>query len=209
MKDRQDGEIAQEAAIAILIAVILISLAGYSLFIAPGNALGISARAGMTRATDRLVTAGDLTGYADGTGMLGPVRVDNPSPAPGRLGAVLVPIRLASLRLSWEAGTGADIGNATVIFSGPGGDETLRGSSGPVLRKPAWAIVRKGSVLPGQSGNGDNLLEPNEIFVLFAYPSQPLPPGAGFTIRVLVPGENPFVVSRRVPDSISSTMDLG
>jgi hypothetical protein len=196
-------------AVAILILVIILSLVMYTAFIATGYASGISARAGMARATDQLVLNGDMTGYADLSGTLGPARVSNPSPSPERLGAVLVPIRLASVRLMWERGTGANLGNATVTFTSPAGTETLPGSSGPVLVKPAWAIVQKGSILPGRTDNGNELLEPNEVFVLFIYPSHPLPPKTPFLVQVRIPDQNPFTVIRMVPDPVMPAMDLG
>ncbi|MDD1685178.1 MAG: flagellin [Methanoregula sp.] len=203
----EDGSTA--ATVALLILVILLSLVMYTAFIATGYASGITARAGMARATDQLVLNGDMTGYADLSGTIGPARVSNPRPSPEQLGAVLVPIRLASVRLMWEQGTGARLGNATVTFTSPAGTETLTGSSGPVLVKPAWAIVQKGSLLPGQTDNGNELLEPDEVFVLFVYPSHSLPPKTPFTVQVRIPDQNPFTVSRRVPDPVTAEMDLG
>src|SRR5512138_3168375 len=100
--------------VALLIAVILFSLALYALFIPAGFDAGLSARAGMARATDAVIPDGGLTGFADSSGRIGPVPVENPLPQPSRLGGVLVPLRLASIRLSWQTGTGADLGNATV-----------------------------------------------------------------------------------------------
>jgi hypothetical protein len=203
----EDGSL--ELAVALLLLIILLSLVMYTAFISTGYASGMSARAGMARATDMLVLNGNMIGYADQSGTLGQVRVDNPHPFPGRLGAVRVPVRLASLRLTWEPGTGASLGNATVIFTTPAGSETLPGSSGPVLEKPAWAIIQKGSTLPGQSGNGNDLLEPNEVFVLFIYPSAPLPPGTPFRVEIRIPDQNPMVVARVVPDPVTPVMDLG
>ncbi len=195
--------------VALLIAVILSSLVMYSLFISTGYASGKAAWAGTARITDMLVLNGDVTGYADLSGTLGTVRVDNPSPSPDKLGAVQVPVKLASLRLAWEEGTGANLGNATVLFTGPAGTETLTGSSGPVLGRSSWAIIRKGSFLPGQTGNGNNLLEPNEVFILFIYPQSPLPKKTPFTVEIRIPDRNPFRVSRVVPDPVTPVMDLG
>jgi hypothetical protein len=194
---------------ALLILVILLSLVMYTAFISPSYASGRTARAGMTRITDTLVTDGDITGYADLSGTLGPVRVDNPHPSPSELGALRIPLRLASVRLVWERGSGADLGNATVTVSGPQGTETLPRSTRPVLVKPAWTIVRKGSTLPGQTDNGDELLEPNEVFVLFLYPSAPLPPKTLVTITIGVPGRDAVTFSRVVPERVIPVMDLG
>jgi len=189
--------------------VILFSLVMYSLFIPTGYDSGMTARAGMARITDMLVLNGDVTGYADLSGTLGTVRVNNPVSNPDKLGAVRVPVRLASVRLGWEEGTGADLGTATVLFTGPAGTETLTGSSGPVLERSSWAIIQKGSILPGQTGNGNNLLEPNEVFVLFIYPHSPLPPKTPFTVEIRIPDQSPIKVARVVPDPVTPVMDLG
>jgi len=181
----------------------------YTAFISLGYASGQSAHASMARTTDMLVLNGDMIGYSDLSGMLGQVRVNNPHPSPQKLGAVRIPVKLASIRIAWEQGTGANLGNATVIFTSPAGTETLTGSSGPVLEKPAWAIVQKGSTLPGQTGNGNDLLEPNEVFVLFIYPHSPLPQKTPFTVEIRIPDQSPMKVARVVPDPVTPVMDLG
>lgn len=203
----EDGSLGIQ--VALLILIIVLSLVMYTVFVPTGYMSGLKARAGMNRATDAVVADGDLTGFADRSGTLGMARVENRHPAEGALGAVQVPLRLASVRLSWVTGTGADLGNATVSFTGPGGTEILSRSVSPVLEKPAWAIVRKGSTLPGQAGNGNDLLEPNEVFVLFVYPSAPLPPGTPFSIRIEIPDEDPVTLSRVVPDPVLPSMNLG
>jgi hypothetical protein len=195
--------------LALLIFVSILSLVMYTVFITPSYHSGKTARAGMTRITDTVIAEGDLTGYADLSGMLGPARVENPHPSPSSLGGVLIPLRLDSVRLSWETGTGADLGNATVVFTSPAGSEPLPRSQRPVLVKPAWAVVQKGSTLPGQADNGNDLLEPNERFVLFIYPSAPLPPKTRFTIQVSIPDEKPVTFSSIVPDPVIPVMDLG
>lgn len=195
--------------IILLTLVILFSLGMYSLFIPTGYDSGMTARAGMARITDMLVLNGDVTGYADLSGTLGTVRVNNAISNPDKLGAVRVPVRLASVRLGWEEGTGADLGNATVLFTGPAGTEILTGSSGPVLERSSWAIIQKGSILPGQTGNGNNLLEPNEVFILFIYPHSPLPQKTPFTVEIRIPDQSPMKVARVVPDPVTPVMDLG
>jgi hypothetical protein len=209
MKQRPAAEDGSTSTIiALLFLVMILSLVMYTVFITPSFTSGKMARAGMTRITDAVVPDGGITGYSDLSGTLGPARVQNPRPSKSALGAVLVPLRLASVRLSWETGTGADLGNATVTFTGPSGTEILPRSSQPVLVKPAWAIVRKGSTLPGQTGNGNDLLEPNERFILFIYPSAPLSPKTPFTVHISIPDENPLILSRVVPDPVTPVMDL-
>jgi hypothetical protein len=195
--------------IILLILVILLSLVMYTAFISPSYAFGQDAGAGMKRVADNLVVNDAIAGYADQSGMLGQVQVDNPRPTPSSLGAILLKIQLKSVRLIWQTGTGVDLSRAVVTFTGPAGTETLPGTTRAVLVKPCWKIAEKGSILPGQDDNGNDLLEPNEVFVLFIYPSVPLPPGTPFTLVVDVPEETPLVVSRVVPDPVTPVMDLG
>lgn len=193
----------------LLLLVIMLTLVMYTIFISLSYASGQASSAGMKRVTDTMVVSDAVVGYADQTGMLGQVRVDNPRPQPTSLGAVRVRIQLQSVRLMWQTGTGVDLGRATVMVTSPAGTETLPRTTQPVVGKPSWKIVEKGSILPGQNDNGNDLLEPNEVFVLFIYPSAPLPPKTPFTLRVDVPDENPLIISRVVPDPVTPVMDLG
>jgi hypothetical protein len=195
--------------IAVLILVILFSLIMYTSFISLGFASGRTAAAGMTRIMDNPVPDGDVIGYADLSGTLGLAVVENLRPSPSELGAVQLRLKLSSVRMMWEQGTGADLGNATVTFTSPTGTKTLPKSTRPVLQKPGWKIVQKGSTLPGQTANSNELLEPNEVFVLFVYPSAPLPRNTPFTIRITIPDQNPVTIIRMVPDPVTPVMDLG
>ena len=55
----------------------------------------------------------------------------------------------------------------------------------------------------------DNILEPNEAFVLFVYPSTPLPPSTPFTVTISMPEENALMVNRTVPVQVKPVMNLG
>jgi hypothetical protein len=195
--------------IALLILVIILSLVMYTTFILPGYTSGKESYSGMKRVTDKLVVEGAVAGYADPSGLPGQVTVGNPRPAPTSLGAVRIKVRLQSVRMMWQTGTGVDLSSATVTITSPAGKETLPRTTQAVMKKPSWKIVEKGSILPGHDDNGNDLLEPNEFFVLFICPSVPLPPGTPFTIIIEIPDENALAISRIVPDPVIPVMDLG
>jgi hypothetical protein len=209
MKRQPAAENGYTGTLIVLISlVILLSLVMYTAFISTGYASGRQAYAGMKRVTDNLVVSDTVTGYADQSGMLGQIRVDNPRPHPNDLGAVRVKIRLDSVRMMWQNDTGVDLSRATVTFTSPAGTETLPGTTLAILKKPCWKIVEKGSILPGHDADSDDLLEPNEVFILFIYPSAPLHAKTPFSLRIEFTDENPLTVSRVVPDPVIPVMDL-
>jgi|GEM_PF-2318539 len=188
---------------------ILLSLAMFSWFILPGYSSGQRAYSGLNQLADSPVIASNVTGYADLSGILGQVQVTNPAPSPNKLGAVVMKIQLDSLRYVWKPGAGIDLDKSTVIFASPAGREVVPRNSGLPMKKPGWAIVRKESTIPYQGADQDNILEPNEAFVLFVYPSTPLSPSTPFTVTISMPEENALMVNRTVPVQVKPVMNLG
>lgn len=188
---------------------ILLSLAMYSLFVFPGFSSGQKAFSGLNQLADSPVIASNITGYADIPGFLGPVQVTNAVPDPGMLGAVLMTVQLDSLRYVWKPGSGIDLDKSTVLFVSPKGREVVPKNNGQPMQKPGWTIVRKGSTIPYQNADQDNILEPNEAFVLFVYPSVSLPPSTPFTITINMPQEDALIVNRTVPAYVRPVMNLG
>lgn len=195
--------------IALMGAVIIFSLLMYSLLIYPSYFSGKTANAGFMRVSDNPVLASDVTGYADLSGRLGSVTVANSLPAPSRLGAVGMTIRLDSIRMMRQAGTGVDLDQTQVIFDTPSGSETLRKNSAVPFTKPGWMIVSKGSTLPNGQANANDILEPNEAFGIFVYPRTPLSYGTPFSVVIRMPNENVLTVNRTVPAHITPVMNLG
>jgi hypothetical protein len=189
--------------------VILLSLAMFSLFIFPGYSGGQRAYSGLNQLADSPVIASNVTGYADISGSLGPVQVTNPAPSPDKLGAVLMKVQLDSLRYIWKPGAGVDLDKSTVVFASQSGREVIPRNSGLPMKKPGWAIVQKGSTMPYLGADQDNILEPNEAFVLFVYPSSPLPPSTPFTVTINMPEETALTLNRTVPLKIKPVMNLG
>jgi hypothetical protein len=195
--------------IALIGVVIIFSFMIFSLMIYPSYYSGKTAYAGLQRVTDSPVLAAEVTGYADLSGRLGSITVANPRPAPSRLGAVSMTIRLDSYRMMWQSGTGVDLDQTQVIFATPSGSETLTKNSALPFTKPGWMIDRKGSTLPYGQANANDILEPNEVFGIFVYPRTPLPPGTPFSVTIVMPDENVLTVNRIVPAHITPVMDLG
>ncbi|MFH0968240.1 MAG: hypothetical protein V1862_11215 [Methanobacteriota archaeon] len=195
--------------IGLLAVLILFSLLMFSLFIHPSYFSGQTAYSGFQRTSDNPVLASSVYGYADLSGTLGSVTVVNPHPSSTRLGAVSMKIQLASLRLGWQTGTGVDLDQTKVIFVSPSGSEILTRNSVPPFKKPCWAIVTKGSILPYGQANANDILEPNEAFGIFIYPTTSLSPGTPFSIIVKMPDENVLTVNRTVPAHITTVMNLG
>jgi hypothetical protein len=188
---------------------ILLSLAMFSLFILPGYSSGQKAYSGLNQLADLPVIASNITGYADISGPLGGVQVTNPAPDPDKLGAVLMKVQLDSLRYVWKPGAGVDLDKSTVVFVSPSGREVIPGNSAQPMKKPGWVIVQKGSTIPYQGADQDNILEPNEAFVLFVYPSIPLPPSTPFTVTISMPEQDALTVNRTVPVKVKPVMNLG
>jgi hypothetical protein len=194
--------------VPVLVGVLLLSLVLYAFVIPPGYHVGQDTYTSYKILTDRLVLSGSPTGFAD----LKTVPDNNPkSPAPtGYTGmnAVRLNIRLASVRLNWETGTGDDLSQATVIITTPKGNETIPRQSASPFPRPGWIIVSKKGLLPGIHANNNDLLEPNEVFSIDVSPTENLPPGTPFTITIALPNVEPIVVKRVVPSPIQPVMTL-
>jgi len=194
--------------IAVFVAVVIVSLAMFTLMINPSYYTGETAHASLKVLTDNLALAGHVTGYADipltaDTGV-----VSSPQTRPG-LTMARMNLRLATLRLNWEPGTGDDLSRATIGIVTPEGSERLpRRTAAPFVR-PGWTITRKAGVLPGTDADTDEILEPNEEFSIAVSPSVNLEPGTPFSVVISIPGVQPFTVDRTVPGPLSPVMDLG
>jgi hypothetical protein len=194
--------------IAVLVAVLLVSLAMFSLLINPSYYTGETAPSSLKVLTDNLALAGHIAGYADmprtaNTGIL-----SSPQTRPG-LSMARLNLRLATLRLNWDPGTGDDLSRATIVFVTPEGSESLpRRTAAPFVR-PGWTITRKSGLLPGTNADADEILEPNEEFSIAVSPSANLEAGTPFTVIISIPDVQLFTINRTVPRPLSPVMDLG
>lgn len=195
--------------IALIAAVILISLAMFTLLIHPSYYTGETAYSSMRVLTDDLALAGHVMGYADIQGPAVKAHVlQSPQTRPG-LTMARLNLRLATLRMNWEPGTGDDLSRATVLLITPEESEYLpRRTSSPFAR-PGWTISRKGGRLPGTTADADEILEPNEEFSIVVSPSVNLQPGTPFSVIISIPDVRPFTLNRTVPLALGPVMDLG
>jgi hypothetical protein len=194
--------------IPLLVGVILLSLALYTLVISPSYVSGQDSYSSLKTLTDSLALSGAVTGYAD----LKAVPDNNPQhPAPAGytgMNGVRLNLKLASLRLNWETGTGDDLSQATVIVTTPKGSETIPRQYASPFPRPGWSIVSKKGLLPGTNADSDDILEPNEVFSIVVIPSENLPAGTPFTMTISIPNVQPFTIERGVPTTIRPVMNL-
>lgn len=192
----------------ILLTIILVTLAVFTLLVYPSFSSGASSYSSFLGATDNPVLVGSVNGYADNTGVLGNIPVENPSPDPQRLGAVQMTIRLDSVSLILDKSSGVNLDRSTVTFVSPNGREQLRMVSNRPMRKPGWTIASKSGTLPYQSADADNILEPNEQFSLFVYPSHALPPQTQFSVIVDFADGKEIQVNGIVPAPVTPVMNF-
>lgn len=128
-----------------------------------------------------------------------------PRPDPCLLGSVQVTVAL------FIGDTGAiDMDRLAVAWSSGGPAEPLQKSDRAPLVCPNWTIVKKYNMLPGQTADEDNLLEPNEQFLIQACPSQAVAPYQSFTLTLHPEGTAvPLPLTRMVPAKVQPVMDLG
>jgi hypothetical protein len=192
----------------ILLVVILATLTAFTLLVSPSFSSGTSAYSWFQGSADTMVLTGGMTGYADNSGLLGLVTVVNPSPNPTELGAVQIKLRLDSVRLIIDPSSGVDLDKSTVTFGYPRVSEQLHETSVFPMRKPGWTIAAKSGTLPYQSADADNILEPNEEFTLFVYPSDALPPKTPFAVTVAFANAKEIQVSGLVPAPVAPAMNF-
>jgi len=207
-RDRSESGYMQHF-ILLMSAVIILSLALFTLVIPPSYTSGAVAFSSVKVPTANLAIIGPVTAYADMPGMPENTElVPSPQSRSG-MSTVQVNIQLATLLMNWEPGTGDDFSQATVVMVTPGGSETLPRRTTPPLSRPGWSIVNKSGVLPGTTANANDLLEPNEQFTLIVSPQANLPAGTPFFITIRIPGVQPLTIGRSVPVPLRPVMDLG
>lgn len=160
------------------------------------------------RIPDNSVNIEYVTGYAADLNTINDVEVTNPSPDSQNLGAVSFRMSLDSYRTLGTRDMSVDLDKTIMTFTGKYGSETLLQQSGVSLTKPGWTIMKKTGILPFQSNDQDNILEPYESFKILVLPSTPLPPMSRFLILLQMPDNRQVFFSRVVPETITPIMSL-
>jgi len=84
---------------------------------------------------------------------------------------------------------GIDMDKTTVGWVTGGQNEIIKKTSPSTLICPNWTISQKLNMLPGKSANADDILDPNEQFVLFICPSAGLAPNAQAILTIAPAGD--------------------
>lgn len=152
---------------------------------------------------DALITDGDVYGFADNGGPYEGVTVAEGPTHPEMMGAVSLSLRL----IGGEMG-GVDMETADVRISAPEHVEVLRYSGNMPLQRPNWTVASRSHVNAGEQADNDLIIEPGEIFTILLYPAEGLSPETVFSIEIHSGKGMPFTITRRVPGTIKTVMDL-
>lgn len=154
---------------------------------------------------DHLEYVGSVFGFPAVSKTHGNADVKFTHPDPGKLGAVRMMISL------FMGSTGAiDMDRVVVRWADRGSYEPIGQTSSRPLICPNWTITGKYNMLPGQSADSDNWLEPGEQFEILACPSAGVQPYGIFTLTLSPDGSAmPLTFTRTVPPVIRPVMNLG
>jgi hypothetical protein len=201
-----DGSMALSVAIlAVLIIVVLIVIVT---LVVPGFIGGASIGLRTANVPYAPQVTGTVMGYADVSGQVDGIEVYDPSPDPSLLGSVTIPIQIQYFMTTNEAPPQINMNPAVVYVSAPSGTETLYKSNTRPLEKPSWTIAQQNSLAPLLPPNNNDILEPNEVFVIMVYPGAAMPPGEPVSILISIPGQWPLTVNFTVPDPVLPEMTL-
>ena len=125
-------------------------------------------------------------------------------PDPGRMGAAEMTVAL----FIGDMG-GIDFDKVRVVWVSDGIAEMIPQKDSRPLVCPGWTIAGKYNMLPLKSANGDNILDPNEQFEIFACPTNTTAPYQQFSLTILPSGNMaPPMVSATVPPMVQPILSL-
>ncbi len=160
--------------------------------------------AAMQGTADQLNVYGSIAGFSAINGPVGSVNVWWNNASADRLGG-------AGLTLSIFTGGegGIDMAKTAVLWTDRTGTETIPPTRQATVICPNWTIVYRHAIDPAKPANDDDILEPGELFDIFACPVKTYAPYEEFTIEFDPPGSGPhFPVECSVPSPVSRTMEL-
>jgi hypothetical protein len=105
--------------------------------------------------------------------------VEYPHPDPARLGAAEMTVALFIGNMG-----GIDFGKVNVTWATNGVTEKIPRKDSRPLVCPGWTIAGKSDMLPMETANGDNILDPNEQFEIFVCPTNTTAPYQQFMITI-------------------------
>ena len=153
---------------------------------------------------DLLRPVGTVFGYSAVDTVQNGIAIRYKQPDPTKLGAVQITVSL----MIGDMG-GVDMDKTTVGWMMNGKNEVIKKTSPPMLLCPNWTISQKLNMLPGMSADADEILEPNEQFVLIICPSTGVSPNEQATLTIAPEGDAfPLPVQIIPPSFIQSMMAL-
>jgi hypothetical protein len=187
----------------ILIIVIHVTFNVFSAPIPPPIHVGLLPAA-LQQESTQLNVYGSITGYSAVNGPVGTTTVWRPNASPERLGGVGMTLSI------FTGGTGGiDLSRTAVLWIDPAGTETIPMTRQQPVTCPNWTILSRYNRDPGTTADDDDILEPGELFAVFACPSKTYAPYESFTVAFDPPGSGPlFPVICTVPFPIKPAMGL-
>jgi len=153
---------------------------------------------------DLLRPVGTVIGFSAVDTVQNGIAIRYTQPDPAKLGAVLITVSL----MIGDMG-GIDMDKTTVRWMMNGKNEVIKKTSPPTLICPNWTISQKLNMLPGKSADADDILEPNEQFVLIICPSTGVSPNEQAILTIAPAGDAfPLPVQINPPAFIQSKMAL-
>lgn len=153
---------------------------------------------------DLLRPVGTVIGYSAVDTVQNGIAIRFKQPDQTKLGAVEMTVSL----FIGDMG-GIDMDKTTVGWVMGGQNEIIKKTSPPTLICPNWTISQKLNMLPGKSADADDILEPNEQFVLFICPSNGMASNEQATLTISPAGDAfPLPVQITAPSIIQSMMAL-
>lgn len=144
-----------------------------------------------------LVRNGPSYGMQDIPGTLYDVDIYSYGVHPDELGSAAVSIKLVAM-----SGKSIDFNGADLVFKYNNNTERLAYSSEQPLTPGHWVIVERGSVIPFQKADGDDILENNEEFTIVANPAVTVPARGVFELTLNTDVNRAFDMKFGVPPEI-------
>jgi hypothetical protein len=144
-----------------------------------------------------LVVAGEVNGYWIQDHSAGGITVAFSGDSRPGIEGISIPIQLL------VGSDPLDMGSVKAVIESAGSSAALPRDDRRPLGRPSWTVAWKNGVLPLHNADGDDLLEPGEMFGILVVPPGPLGPGEQVTITLSPSGGIPLVVNRDIPARVS------
>jgi len=147
---------------------------------------------------------GPVTVFSAVDGTPSDVAVRYPHPDPGSMGAAEMNVALFIGSMG-----GVDFDKVRVVWISGGIAETIPRKDSRPLACPGWTIAGKYNMLSAKSGNGDDILDPNEQFEIFVCPTNVTSPYQQFSLIIAPPGNVlPPIISTTAPPMVKPLITL-